>query len=79
MDKAELAVAKHRNGYNCCQAVACVFADEVGIDNSTGSVRRHKRCCDDRGARAQRRQYGDGRPDEGEDHKDSRHNAEKVR
>ena len=34
MDKAELAVAKHRNGYNCCQAVACVFADEVGIDES---------------------------------------------
>ena len=33
-DKAELAVAKHRNGYNCCQAVACVFADEVGMDES---------------------------------------------
>jgi len=33
-ERAELAVAKHRNGYNCCQAVACVFADEVGIDES---------------------------------------------
>lgn len=34
MDRAELAVAKHRNGYNCCQAVTCVFADEVGVDES---------------------------------------------
>ena len=34
MDKADLASAKHRNGYNCCQAVACAFADEVGIDES---------------------------------------------
>ena len=34
MDRAETAVAKHRNGYNCCQAVACVFADEVGVDES---------------------------------------------
>ena len=34
MDRAELAVAKHRNGYNCCQAVACVFADETGMDES---------------------------------------------
>ena len=34
MDRAELASAKHRNGYNCCQAVACVFADEVGMDES---------------------------------------------
>ena len=34
MDRAEEAVAKHRNGYNCCQAVACVFADKVGIDES---------------------------------------------
>ena len=34
MDKAEAAVAKHRNGYNCCQAVAGVFADEVGIDEA---------------------------------------------
>ena len=34
MDRAEAAVAKYRNGYNCCQAVACVFADEVGMDES---------------------------------------------
>ena len=35
MDRAEAAVAKNRNGYNCCQAVVCVFADEVGMDEST--------------------------------------------
>ena len=33
-ERAEAAVAKHRQGYNCCQAVACVFADEVGMDES---------------------------------------------
>ena len=34
MDRAEIASAKHRNGYNCCQAVVCTFAEEVGIDES---------------------------------------------
>ena len=34
MDRAETAVAKYRNGYNCCQAVACAFADEVGMDEA---------------------------------------------
>ena len=34
MDRTDKASANHRNGYNCCQAVACVFADEVGIDES---------------------------------------------
>ena len=33
-EKAETAVAKYRNGYNCCQAVACVFADETGMDEA---------------------------------------------
>jgi C_GCAxxG_C_C family probable redox protein len=33
-ERAEAAVAKYRNGYNCCQAVACVFADETGIDEA---------------------------------------------
>ena len=33
-DRAETASKKHRNGYNCCQSVACTFADEVGIDES---------------------------------------------
>ena len=35
MSKADEAVKLHARGYNCCQAVACVFADEVGIDEST--------------------------------------------
>ena len=34
MDRAEQASVKHRKGYNCCQAVVCTFADEVGIDES---------------------------------------------
>ena len=34
MDRADQASAKHRNGFNCCQSVACVFADEVGIEES---------------------------------------------
>ena len=34
MDRAELASTKHRNGFNCCQSVVCVFADELGIDES---------------------------------------------
>ena len=33
-ERAEKAVAKYRNGYNCCQAVACVFADETGMDEA---------------------------------------------
>lgn len=35
MDRAEKAVAFHRRGYNCSQSVACVFADEVGMDEAT--------------------------------------------
>lgn len=34
MTRTETAVAKYRNGYNCCQAVACTFADEVGMDEA---------------------------------------------
>ena len=34
MDRKEIAVEKHKRGYNCCQAVACTFADEVGLDES---------------------------------------------
>lgn len=34
MTKSELAVFKHRQGYNCAQAVACAFAEELGIDES---------------------------------------------
>ncbi|MBQ0018774.1 MAG: C_GCAxxG_C_C family protein [Clostridiales bacterium] len=32
MSRAERALHKHSEGYNCCQAVACVFAEELGID-----------------------------------------------
>lgn len=34
MSKADIASAKHRNGFNCCQSVACAFAEEVGVDES---------------------------------------------
>ena len=34
MDRAEKAAAMHREGFNCCQSVACVFADALGIDES---------------------------------------------
>ena len=32
MDKKEQAVYYKHNGYNCCQAVIAVYADELGID-----------------------------------------------
>ena len=35
MTKAELAVEKYKKGYNCCQAVVCSFAEELGMDEST--------------------------------------------
>ncbi len=35
MDKKDLAIALHDKKFNCCQAVACAFAEEVGIDEST--------------------------------------------
>ena len=35
MDKAALAIEKHRKGYNCAQAVLSVFADEIGFDEVT--------------------------------------------
>ena len=31
MDKKELAIAYHDKKFNCCQAVACAFAEEVGV------------------------------------------------
>lgn len=33
-ERAEKAIEKHARGYNCCQAVACSFADELGMDES---------------------------------------------
>ena len=32
MTKKELAISLHDKNYNCCQAVACAFADEVGVE-----------------------------------------------
>lgn len=34
MDKKELAIALHDKKFNCCQAVACAFAEEIGIDEA---------------------------------------------
>ena len=34
MDKIELAVELHKKGYNCAQAVACAYAEEVGLDEA---------------------------------------------
>ena len=30
--KTEQAAANHKKGYNCAQAVACAFSEEMGID-----------------------------------------------
>lgn len=32
MTKKELAISLHNRKYNCCQSVACAFADEADID-----------------------------------------------
>lgn len=32
MDKKQLAAELHHNKYNCAQAVACAFADDLGVD-----------------------------------------------
>lgn len=32
MNRCEKAVEFHKNGCNCAQAVACVFADELGVN-----------------------------------------------
>ncbi|MCI5994395.1 MAG: C-GCAxxG-C-C family protein [Blautia sp.] len=33
-DRVEKALENHRKGLNCCQAVACAFADELGVDEN---------------------------------------------
>jgi len=35
MTKKELAIQKHDKGYNCCQAVACAFCEELGVSEET--------------------------------------------
>lgn len=32
MDRVQKALENHREGMNCCQAVACAFADALGAD-----------------------------------------------
>lgn len=34
-EKSQQANACHDNGFNCAQAVACVFADQTGLDKET--------------------------------------------
>ena len=35
MTKKEQAIALHDKNYNCCQAVACAFASEIGVPAET--------------------------------------------
>lgn len=35
MSKREEAVRRHKQGYNCAQAVACCYCEEMGIDERT--------------------------------------------
>lgn len=35
MTKKELAIANHDKKYNCAQAVACAFSEEIGVDEAT--------------------------------------------
>lgn len=35
MTKQELAIALHDRKYNCCQSVACAFAEEIGVEEAT--------------------------------------------
>jgi C_GCAxxG_C_C family probable redox protein len=35
MSRADEAARRHSAGYNCCQAVACAFADKIGVDEET--------------------------------------------
>ena len=32
--RVEIAKEKHRNGYNCCQAVVCTYCDLLGMDET---------------------------------------------
>ena len=35
MSKVDQAIERFKNGANCAQAVACTYADELGVDEST--------------------------------------------
>lgn len=34
MTRSEIAVEKHKQGYNCAQSVVCTFADKLNMDES---------------------------------------------
>ena len=34
-DRVQKAIENHKNGYNCCQAVACAYSDLFNIDEDT--------------------------------------------
>lgn len=34
-ERIQLALEKHKNGYNCAQAVLCAYADMFGLDEAT--------------------------------------------
>ncbi len=34
-DKVQRALDNHKKKYNCCQAVACAFCEDVGVDEET--------------------------------------------
>ena len=34
MTKKELALEYHKKGYNCAQAVACAFCEELGVSET---------------------------------------------
>lgn len=34
MDRVQKALENHKKGMNCCQAVACAFADALGVDEN---------------------------------------------
>ena len=35
MDRCELALANHKNGYNCAQSVVLAFAEDTGVSRET--------------------------------------------
>ena len=35
MTKKDREIANHDKKYNCCQAVACSFCKEIGVDEET--------------------------------------------
>ena len=41
MTKKELALEYHKKGYNCAQAVACAFCEELGVSETDRQIRRN--------------------------------------